>query len=731
MHSKGVYLDEVLLTMLVIVAIELTILVIQVITFLWRPEEKKRIWQIVLLSLIILRNIVECLFDTPRKLIVVPVPIQTFLGQLFEYVIVGYFPIYWYKTLGLKSLIPHARYGPILIIIPCIVTYLIFSGTPENIRYIKLCSYIIPFSYLIFLLGTVLLDIYRSKKINSIKARLTINLIIIGAPVPYILMLIMNILFHQSNWIGEAIMNVGFIVGNILFIRMIVMKSKNEHIEFRELTKSLTAKVREQTLQLEKKNQEIFNTYINIIHETKTPLTLIKNYIDDYTRHHKKSLELDAISQNINKLTQNVSNLFDTERFIRGVSVYNHENVTNFSQVLRDNMSLFRNQFQDDAVSESIEENILVQADPNAINSIINNLVENALKFSNPIRKIHVKLCQEGNSVTFLVCDNGIGIPIKMQKKIFEPYFQINTQKRNSQGMGLGLPILKKIVEELNGQIDIDSNPEIKIGTTIKVTLSKSNLYDSKANVVTHIVPKNNTLTLSEIHITPQIYNPQIPSVLVVEDTKAMVEYLTKKLSKKYNVDYALNGSDALKKLHEISFIPDLIIADIMMDMMDGFKFIKVMYEIDKFKHIPVIFLSAKTTREDRLMALKLGAIDLIQKPFSFVELACKVESILKNIANQKQATHNNIIQSINGLGKQEDLQLENMVLERRNKNYKLYNLTPKEIEIIDLVRSGLTYPEVAKAIYRSEHTVKNHMSNVFAKCEVHNQIELFKKLDS
>lgn len=730
MHSKGVYLDEVLLTMLVVVAIELTIFVIQIITFLWRPEEKKRIWQIILLFLIILRTIVECLFDTPRKLIVVPAPIQTFLGQLFEYVIVGYFPIYWYKTLGFKSLIPHARYGPVLIIIPCIVTYLIFSGTPENIRYIKLYSYIIPFFYLIFLLGTVLWDIYRLKKINSIKTRLTINLIIIGAPVPYILMLIMNIFFHQPNWIVEAIMNVGFIIGNTLFIRMIVTKSKNEHIEFRELTKSLTAKVREQTLQLERKNQEIFNTYINIIHETKTPLTLIKNYMDDYIQHHKKSLELDAISQNINKLTQNVSNLFDTERFIRGVSVYNHENVTNFSQVLRDNMSLFRNQFQNNAeLSESIEENILVQADPNAINSIINNLVENALKFSNHVRKIHAKLCQEGNNVIFSVCDNGIGIPIKMQKKIFEPYFQINTQKKNSQGMGLGLPILKKIVEELNGQIDIDSNPEIKIGTTIKVTLGKANLYDSKANVVTHVVPKNNTLTLSEIHITSQIYNPQIPSVLVVEDTKAMVEYLTKKLSKKYNVDYALNGSDALKKLHEVS--PDLIIADIMMDVMDGFKFIKVMYEIDKFKHIPLIFLSAKITKEDRLMALKLGAIDLIQKPFSFTELAYKIESILKNIANQKQATHNNIIQSINGLGKQEDLQLEKIVLERRNKNYKLYNLTPKEIEIVDLVRDGLTYPEVAKAICRSEHTVKNHMSNVFAKCEVHNQIELFKKLDS
>lgn len=513
---------------------------------------------------------------------------------------------------------------------------------------------------------------------------------------------------------------------------MLELHKSNEKIH--ELNTTLHDKVADRTRKLQIINEERTNAFVNIIHETKTPLTLINNCIDDYVKNNKETPELNIIKNNIHKLSKNINNLFDTERLIKGYEIYDHSQVTNFSEILHDNITLFGYYFQTKELElkMNVENDILIQADPNAINSIINNLLENAIKFSDQNGEINILLETSKEKITFSVSDCGIGIPIELQKKIFEPYYQINTKKKNFQGMGLGLPIVKKIINSLNGQVTINSNPGIIKGTTIAILLDKYQPTQTAGLEITRYpVQKNESLDISSLNIITKMYRPDRLSILVVEDSRAMVSFLYQKFSENYNVEYALNGAEALKKLKEHTIVPDLIIADIMMDVMDGFKFIKVVRGLDDFKHIAIICLSAKTAKKDRLMALKLGAIDFIQKPFSYPELACKIESILKNIANQKQAIHNSIIQSINGLGKQEDLRLEKMVVERRNKNYRLYNLTPKEIEVVDLVRNGLTYPEVAKAICRSEHTVKNHMGHVFAKCEVHSQIELFKKIDS
>ncbi|MCH5688786.1 response regulator [Niabella sp. W65] len=117
-----------------------------------------------------------------------------------------------------------------------------------------------------------------------------------------------------------------------------------------------------------------------------------------------------------------------------------------------------------------------------------------------------------------------------------------------------------------------------------------------------------------------------------------MINFLLQKLSTVYNVFCARNGAEALKKLHEITVIPDLILSDVMMDKMDGFAFARKLAEQGRYSHIPLIFLTAKSTQVDKLKGLKLGAIDFISKPFSFEELSQKIETILDSINKQQKA---------------------------------------------------------------------------------------------
>src|SRR5690606_661786 len=147
---------------------------------------------------------------------------------------------------------------------------------------------------------------------------------------------------------------------------------------------------------------------------------------------------------------------------------------------------------------------------------------------------------------------------------------------------------------------------------------------------------------IAEISDPP--YHSDRQSILLIEDKKAMLSFLSKKLSQKYNIVCAVNGAEALKKLHDLKVAPDLILSDIMMDKMDGFAFAKVISEQNAYRHIPIIFLTAKSTRSDKLKGLRLGAIDLMQKPFSFEELSQKIENLLGSFEKQKRTIMNTAI---------------------------------------------------------------------------------------
>jgi DNA-binding NarL/FixJ family response regulator/anti-sigma regulatory factor (Ser/Thr protein kinase) len=377
----------------------------------------------------------------------------------------------------------------------------------------------------------------------------------------------------------------------------------------------------------------------------------------------------------------------------------------------------------------SIEENIYLKADPYAINRIANNIIENAIKFTDEGGEITISLSKKNNNILFSVQDNGVGISPSLQKKIFEPYYQIGHKNTSLQGMGLGLPIVKNVVDSLAGEIVVESNPGLVPGTKILIILTKHDLKAEEMPVQSAKEASNPNYQFADYAIEDTVYLPERHSILLVEDNKAMLQFLCNKFREKFNVYYALNGAEALRKLHELPVIPDLILSDIMMDKMDGFAFAQVISEQANYNHIPIIFLTAKSTPTDRLKGLKLGAIDFVSKPFSFEELNQKIETILLNISKQQTAIINSSILNLKTLKK---LNTENPTViydSKFDQNIRLLNLTNREIEIAKLIVMGKTYREIATELFISEKTVTKHIQNMFEKAVVSNKVGFINKL--
>ena len=366
-----------------------------------------------------------------------------------------------------------------------------------------------------------------------------------------------------------------------------------------------------------------------------------------------------------------------------------------------------------------------MKADPLAINRVITNLLENAVKFSNEGGKIEIILTKQENLILLTIKDYGSGIPTEQQKKVFEPYYQITSQKKSTQGMGLGLPIVKKVIDDLEGEIKIFSNPKKEAGTKIVLGFKTHDLKETE--IVTPDSTKNYIAVNSENNLLKESeYNANKQTILIVEDNITMLNYLQSKLTEKYNVYAGVNGNDALKKLKSLTVIPDLIISDVMMDKLDGFSFAKILSNEAEYNFIPFIFLTAKASYNDKQQGLKLGAIDYIQKPFSISELQNKIEAILLTASKQKKAV---LSRAFNALNSKETLPVKNSG-DAFEKNCQLNHLTAREKEIAKLICQGFKYKDIGETLFIAERTVTKHAQNIFEKAGVSSKVELMNKLE-
>jgi len=380
---------------------------------------------------------------------------------------------------------------------------------------------------------------------------------------------------------------------------------------------------------IEKEKQEAIyqhkvEFFTEISHEIRTPLTLIIDPIERLIAADKSAspTELSAIHRNVKKLYNLVNQLLDFRKVEASSNIQKVEVdfIAFVSQCVKD--------FEPFAIENKISlklqsdfESLVYAFDTEKMEKIFNNLLSNACKHT-PMGGyiiVQISLLETSQLLEISVLNNGKGILAEHLKNIFTSFYKADTY---TQGSGLGLAIVKTLVEQHSGNIRVESIPDKETKFTITLPFTKS----VNTTELTNVDIVQNTETNNE--------KSEKPILLLVEDNEEIRAYIKSIFNKTFQIVEAENGEIAWQKTNEI--MPDIIISDIMMPVMDGKTLCLKVSSNSITNHIPVILLTAQSLDEQRIDGLISGAVDYICKPFKSQELELKIANILTSQANLK-----------------------------------------------------------------------------------------------
>ncbi len=280
-------------------------------------------------------------------------------------------------------------------------------------------------------------------------------------------------------------------------------------------------------------------------------------------------------------------------------------------------------------IENVVPEEVVAMLDREKCRQIISNLVSNALKFTPKGGQVKVRVDVSERQLDLCVSDTGSGIETGDLPYIFDRYYQAGRKDDLAQGgMGIGLALCHDYVTLFGGKIRAESTPG-----------RGSQFYVSFPLQISTDTPEEDILPPEESQPLPVIVRKKQenkPTVLVVEDNFTLQNYLHLLLSEEYRVVLAEHGEAALEKLEEQPEI-DLIISDLMMPVMDGYRLLTALKSDDKTAGIPVIMLTARAEKDARLKALRIGVDDYLTKPFGNEELKVRIANLLKNYRLRKE----------------------------------------------------------------------------------------------
>lgn len=381
--------------------------------------------------------------------------------------------------------------------------------------------------------------------------------------------------------------------------------------------------------------------FSNISHELRTPLTLILGPLEDLLSRGSElspqaHSELEVIYRNSIRLLKLVNNLLDFSR------IESQRLEPTFEQVDLANLTLdLASGFSQVIEKAGLKFNVSINAinekvsiDKEMWEKIVFNLLSNAFKYTLQ-GEISLNLQLEKNKIVLTVKDTGVGIPKKDLEKIFERFYRVaNSKGRTYEGTGIGLSLVQELVKLHDGVIEVDS--EVNVGSTFSVSIplgrehTHSQLKSLK--IETHDLYSQafmqEAMILNEKEIGKNMATHLAPSkmgrIIFAEDNPDMRAYILKLLAQQYEVEAYENGEEALQAIR--SNLPDLILTDIMMPVMNGLELIKEVRLNKNTAEIPIVLLSARAGEESTIAGIDSGADDYLVKPFSAKELLARVK---------------------------------------------------------------------------------------------------------
>jgi len=413
-------------------------------------------------------------------------------------------------------------------------------------------------------------------------------------------------------------------------------------------------KEREERAQDEALNAKKIQFFTNISHEFRTPLTLILNPLEAIIENKSVQLPNDisekhaTIYKNSKRLSRLIDELMDFRKLQfnkMSINASKFEIVTFVKEVV--------SHFEEEAVQrniilsvESKQENTAIWADPSMLEKIIFNLLSNAFKATKdngmvslniqiPLQPIDFPLLsskEDFYGIEISILDSGIGIDKKDLEHIFTRFYQSNEMdKQYYGGTGIGLEVVKNFIDLHMGIIEVRS--EQKKGTEFKILLPLGSKHlnlsktDSNSKTNDEIYQQINK---SEINLeTANNGERNKKTVLIVEDNSELRNYLKNELKEDYKVKIAINGKEGLQMA--IKFIPDLVISDVMMPIMDGFEMCHKIKNDIRISHIPLLMLTAKGMQIDRVKGIDSGADVYLNKPFNMNVLKAHLSQLISS----------------------------------------------------------------------------------------------------
>tara|TARA_R110002126_G_scaffold131201_1_gene274915 strand:+ start:2327 stop:5173 length:2847 start_codon:yes stop_codon:yes gene_type:complete len=384
---------------------------------------------------------------------------------------------------------------------------------------------------------------------------------------------------------------------------------------------------------LEKSNQILSlknNLLENIAHEIRTPITIVKGYmmiVKEQTLNPKKITNYTNLSlKNLDNLTQSLNSfltMFKNESDVDSIPNIEKDSLKEFFKV---HIKQFKEFCESKKITlyfkTNIAEKTAFEYEYNSLQKIIENLISNAIKYSNSGTSIYVSVLLKEKNLKIIVKDEGFGIAKEEQEQIFSKYYQSKNHLIFG-GFGIGLSLVNQIVTQLKGTINLIS--ELNIGSVFTVNLPFN--IDNYGLHTSEIKPEFKKLTNAiEIEL---IETNNFPKALIVDDNLDMIRYLKELFTPSLACSYAYNGQEALKLVKENSF--DIIISDLKMPLMDGMQFKEELNKIDSYKETPFIMITAVS--KDFLGDLKMtvGINDYIVKPFDKDEILTRIRALLEN----------------------------------------------------------------------------------------------------
>lgn len=398
------------------------------------------------------------------------------------------------------------------------------------------------------------------------------------------------------------------------------------------------------------------NFFTYVAHEIRTPLTLILGPLENLSKQYQTDTELNRqiipIKNNANRLMRLITELMDFRKAETGHLTL-HVTEDNIVDFINEIFISFSHLAQTNGVQYEFvreQENINLFFDKRQLEKVLFNLLSNAFKFCEKGGKISVSLLEMDNEVAISISDNGLGIPAESLKNLFSDYFQVDEQHSNQIGSGIGLALSKAIVEEHKGHIAVESTPAENgergfTNFTVRLKKGKSHfktaIFDGAKDYPTHpdiyTQQPEKELTISKSEKETDI---STETILVVEDNSEIRLLITSLVGKHYQVAESENGLMGWETAVET--LPDLIICDIMMPIMDGIELCRRLKEDERTSHIPVIILTARSSHIHQVSGLETGADAYITKPFSPELLLLNVRNLLmsRQVMRQKFLKH-------------------------------------------------------------------------------------------